>query len=69
MTASKCVSCGSKKFEHRLTKVDDIPLSFVQCSECGGVAGVLEHERSIDYLKEIYHMVDHLNALIEKLNN
>ena len=69
MIGSKCVGCGSKKFEHRLTKVDEIPLSFIQCTECGGVVGVLEHERSIDNLREIYQKLIHLTELVQKSSN
>lgn len=58
MPKPKCVSCNSTSFEHKLVKIEEKPFSFVQCSACGGVVGVLEHESSVDYLRAIFMKLD-----------
>jgi len=46
MAASACVKCGSTSFELKETVLVGSPwrLYFVQCSQCGGVVGVLDDQ-------------------------
>ena len=46
MAASTCVKCGSTSFELKETDIKGSPwkLYFVQCSQCGGVVGVLDDQ-------------------------
>ena len=60
MAKPKCVLCNSNTFEHQLAKIEGKPFLFVQCKDCGGVVGVLDHENPNDWLKAIYHRLDDL---------
>jgi len=46
MAASTCVKCGGTSFELKETDIAGTPwnLYFVQCSQCGGVVGVLDDQ-------------------------
>jgi hypothetical protein len=46
MAASTCLKCGSTGFELKETVLTGLPwkLYFVQCSQCGGVVGVLDDQ-------------------------
>ena len=46
MAASTCVKCGSTSFDLKETVLKGSPwkLYFVQCSQCGGVVGVLDDQ-------------------------
>jgi hypothetical protein len=45
MATSTCVKCGKQAFEVKETtpSQSNYRLMFVQCSSCGGVAGVLDY--------------------------
>jgi hypothetical protein len=46
MAASTCVKCGSTSFDLKETVLRGSPWKFyfVQCSQCGGVVGVLDDQ-------------------------
>lgn len=46
MARSTCVKCGNTNFEvaRAEPRNSNYVLMFVQCTSCGGVAGVLEYE-------------------------
>ena len=46
MAASTCVKCGSTSFDLKETVLKGSPWKFylVQCSQCGGVVGVLDDQ-------------------------
>jgi uncharacterized Zn finger protein len=60
MAQSKCPKCESTSFELvlRTPSGSDYQLSFIQCSQCGGVVGVLD----------FYNIGDLILRLAEKLN-
>ncbi|WP_428817767.1 hypothetical protein ACQR2L_07530 [Clostridium butyricum] len=75
MAESKCIKCGSNKFE--MVKNDNLKyVQLVQCAECGAVIGVVE---DIDFRKEFDLVINNEvglercintkeNNLIQKLN-
>lgn len=60
MAQSKCPKCGSTSFElvENAPSGSDYRLNFVQCSQCGGVVGVLD----------FYSIGDLILRLAKKLN-
>ena len=58
MAKPKCVKCDSNTFEHQLSKIESKPFLFVQCKNCGGVVGVIDHENPNDWLRMIYDRLD-----------
>jgi hypothetical protein len=44
MATSTCVKCGNTRFElvEKNPAGSERPLAFIQCSQCGGVVGVLD---------------------------
>jgi uncharacterized Zn finger protein len=44
MAVSTCIKCGSTSFENKVVtpQHSEFRLTFVQCSNCGGVVGVMD---------------------------
>jgi uncharacterized Zn finger protein len=64
MAQSTCVKCGNTQFEVMAVPSiagSDYQWAFVQCANCGGVAGVLDHFTH-------GHLVDRLERIQKKLS-
>jgi hypothetical protein len=62
MAASTCVQCGSTGFELKETVLTGSPwkVYFVQCSQCGGVVGVLDDQSIGGMLRQRNEALRHI---------
>ena len=60
MASSTCVKCGGNSFENKEVepKGSNYKLTFIQCSNCGGVIGAMDYLNLGSMLQEIKR---HLN--------
>ena len=64
MAVSTCVKCGNTSFELKETVLTGSPwkLYFVQCSQCGGVVGVLDDQNIGGVLRQRSNAVGQIPA-------
>lgn len=60
MALSTCIKCGNSSFENKevTPRNSEFILSFIQCTSCGGVIGVVD----------FYNVGELIHQLAEKLN-
>lgn len=65
MALSTCIKCGNNTFVlvENTPSGSDYKLSFVQCSKCGGVVGVLDYYSASEL---ILRLAEKLNLPLDK---
>jgi predicted nucleic-acid-binding Zn-ribbon protein len=55
MATSMCIKCGNREFESKETtpRNSNFAFSFIQCTNCGGVVGVMDFYNIGNVLRQI----------------
>jgi len=70
MAYSKCSNCGSSSFEivQNSPSKSNYKLTFVQCSSCGAVVGVMDYYNIGSRISDLEKKVDSLSSLHSELS-
>jgi hypothetical protein len=65
MATPTCLKCGGTQFEHKEVSLKRFrpKLTFVQCSSCGGVVGVLDHSMA-EELREMRKTLERIASCL-----
>ena len=72
MARSKCSSCNTASFELVINsdvKGSAYPITFIQCSSCGSVVGVLEEKNSEWLLSQLRKKIESVEAIATNIDN
>jgi predicted nucleic-acid-binding Zn-ribbon protein len=71
MTTSTCVKCGGTRFEMKAAEPKDSAYKqmFIQCSSCGGVAGVTEYYDAGVLAKDLQNKIATLQEAVQRIES
>ncbi|AWL29002.1 hypothetical protein DJ533_10710 [Acinetobacter defluvii] len=72
MATSKCGNCNSASFELEIksdVKGSAYPFTFIQCSSCGSVVGVLEEKNSEWLLSQLRKKIENIEVITSNIDS